>query len=355
MRDAREILKTILTTNMTGGSQGGLMLPEQTNKFIDLTLEYSSMLKMVRVERKTNARGELDTLNVGDVVSEGATEEPVGNAVGDSPPTDEEVKPDFAKLDYTMKKIRSLFDMSTESLLDNIEAEQTLQAQADGSVAGEPTGSFRDTIMQAYAKRISSDLELLAIKGDSTIVSTATKLLRLLKSNDGWDVITSTGCHYVDAGYKNVSIKLFGDMLASLPAPYLKAIKDLRWFVGPRLYIKWMTDLAARLTVAGDQALLGNPAAPLGIPLVMVPLIPEDKTDDDGTVTQTGLTFIWLTFPENFIFLQRRYIETYWEFRPRRDKWENTTYSETDMMVENKDAIVKATNVKVDSSSAYGA
>jgi hypothetical protein len=313
------------------------------------------MLKMVRVERKMNARGELDLLNVGDVVSEGATEEPPGNATGDNPPTDEEVKPDFSKLEYTMKKIRSLFDMSTESLLDNIEAEQTLQVQADGSVAGEPSGTFRDTIMQAYAKRISSDIELLAIRGDSTISSTATKTLRLLKVNDGWDVLTQSGCHYVDAGYTNVSIKLFGDMLASLPAPYLKAIKDLRWFVGPRLYIKWMTDLAQRLTIAGDQALLGNPAAPLGIPMVMVPLIPEDQTDDDGTVVHTGLSFIWLTFPENFIFLQRRYIETYWEFRPRRDKWENTTYTEVDMLVENTNAIVKATNVKVDTDTAYGA
>lgn len=351
MRDVREILKSILTTDMTGVGKGGLMLPEQTTQFLDLTLEYSTMLQLVRNEKKTNPKGETDTLNIGEVVTEGASEAP-----GDGSSPDEEVKPTFGKLEYTMKKLRSMFDISTESLLDNIEAEQlaALQNTAEGGpTEGGPSGDFRDKLMRAYAKRISTDVELLAIQGDSTIVSTSTKLNRLLKQNDGWDALTASGVHLVDVGYKNISKNLFAAMLKAMPSPYMKRIKDLRWFLGPITNINWKSTLAERLTMVGDEALKGGDMAPFGIPMVMIPLIPEDKTKTVGTTNYTGLSFIWLTFPENFIFLQRRYVETYWEFKPRRDKWENTTYSETDQLIENLDCIVKAINLKVDSATAY--
>jgi len=345
MKDPREILKTILTTDMSSGGAGGLMNPEQANRFLDLTLEYSTMLKLVRFEKKNNARGELDTLNVGSIVTEGASEAP-----GDGTSPDEEVKPTFGKLEYTMAKMRSMFDISTESLLDNIEA---AQARPVGQYEGPPEGDFRETLMNAYAKRISTDIELLAIQGDTSISGTATKLQRLLKSNDGWDKLTASGAHLVDAGYKNVSFNLFAAMLEAMPAPYLKRINELRWFVGPRLNIRWSKELSSRATGLGDDAIKGASIAPFGIPMVMIPLIPEDKTATVGTTSYTNLSFIWLTFPENFVGVYRRYVETYWEFRPRRDKWENTTYTEADFMVENLDAVVKATNVKVDSATAY--
>jgi len=346
-RNVEETLKTITTADLTGGTRGGLMQPEQVMKFIDLTLEYSSMLSMVRVEKKTRNRGELDTLNVGSVVTEGAVEEP-----GDGTSPAEEVEPTFGKLEFTLVKLRSLFDITTETLKDNIEAEA--QATQHGGLKGEaPAGDFRDTLIKAYAKRVSSDLELQAIQGDDTIVSTASKLNRLLKVNAGWDQITDTGTHLVDIGHLNVSAAVFTDMLEAMPAPYLKRIGELRWFMGPRTWIRWMRVLSSRETQAGDKAIEGDPLKPMGIPIEMIPLIPEDKESVVGTTTYDSESFIWLTFPQNFIWVVRRQFEVYWEFVPRRDKWENTTYSETDQLVENPDAIVKATNLKVDAPTAY--
>lgn len=348
MKDVRELLKTITTSDMTGGTKGGLMLPEQADRFIDLTLDYSAMLKTVRNEKKTFAKGEVDTLNIGSVVSEGASEEPALPVAG------EEVEPTFGKIEYTMAKIRSLFDITTESLLDNVEAERRLTDQQGGLKGDAPVGDFRETLMRAYAKRIATDLELLAIQGDTT-KDTSTKLNRLLRTNEGWDKLTKTGCHYVDAGYKYVTLKLFAKMVETMPAPYLTRINDLRWFVGVRTNIKWALEVASRETQLGDAAVKGEAIAPLGIPIMMVPLIPENQSSTVGTDVYSNLTFIWLTFPENFIFCMRRMVETYWEFVPRRDKWENTTYSETDHMIENKNCIVKATNLKVDATTGYGA
>lgn len=342
----REALKSILTSDMTGGSKGGLMLAEQVEEFLDLTLEYSTLGPIVRTMRKLNKQGEIDTLNVGAVVSEGADEGPVDGIAT------EEVKATFGKIEYTMKKVRSMFDISTESLLDNVEAEKRFVTQHAG-LQGDTATSFQEKLMRAYAKRIATDLELQAIQGDASIVTSVTKLDRLLKANDGWDVLTATGCHYVDANYTNISEDLLAAMLESMPAPYLKRLPDLRWFVGPRAKIRWDRKVAARATNLGDAVLKGADTAPFGIPMIRVPLIPEDQLIDDGTTDQDTLSFIWLTFPENFIWTFRRQIESYWEFNPRRDKWENTTYSEQDVTLENKDAIVKAINLKVDASTAY--
>lgn len=346
----REALKTLLTTDMTGGTEGGLMLAEQMNKFIDLTLEYSTMLKVVRNEKKRRHSGEMDTMNVGSVVTEGATEAP-----GDGTSPDEEQLPTFGKIEYTMKKNRSMFNISTETLLDNIESEAALFDQQAGLSGDDPPTSFRDTLMRGYAKRITTDLELQAIKGDASQTATSTKTQRLIKQNDGWHVLTATGCHYVDCAFTSISTDLFSAMLEALPAPYLQDVTRLRWFMGPRTMIRWNRLIVDRATDLGDKVLQGETAAPFGIPIVMCPLIPEDLSFDDGTTTSSNNSFIWLTFPENFIYVIRRYVETYWEFVPRRDRWENTTYTETDYAIENKDAIVKAINMKVDASTAYSA
>lgn len=344
VKDVRELLKTIVTSDMTGGTKGGLMLPEQADRFIDLTLDYTSMLKVIRNEKKVAATGEIDTLNIGSVVTEGAAEEP-GEGVSPA----EEVKPTFGKIVYTMKKLRSMFDLGTDALLNNIEHERQLIEQRGDA----PSVDFRETLMRAYAKRIGSDIELLAIKGNETITDTSLKVNRLLKSNNGYDVLTDTGTHLVDAGMKNVSAALFAAMLEAIPSPYLNRMQDLRWFMGVRANIRWTKEIVARQTALGDEALTGGKAAPFGIPIVLVPLIPENKTASVGTLSYNNLSFIWLTFPENFIITLRRAVETYWEFVPRRDKWENTTYSETDMLIENPDAIVKAYNVKVDATEVY--
>jgi len=345
MKDNREILKTILTTDLSTGTNGGLLLGEQMDKFIDLTLDYSKMLKMVRVERKNQKSGELDTLNIGSVVSEGADEVP-----DDPIHANEEVKPTFTKIAYATSKIRSIFDVSTTTLLDNIEAERRLSPQN----GNQPSGDFRDTLMKSYAKRIASDQELLAIQGN-TALSATSKTNRLLRANMGWDQLTrsGTGTHLVDADGTCVSFALFSAMIESLPAPYLNQINDLRWFVGLRTNVKWSQTVAARNTQLGDAAMTGKDVDPYGIPIVLVPLLPETMTEINGTSVETAFSFIWLTFPSNFIYCVRRNIESYWEFKPRRDRWENTTYSEIDMCVENPDAVVKAYDVKVDSAVAY--
>lgn len=345
----KEYLKTITTSGL---ASGGLLLAEQADKFLDLTLEYSVLLKQVHVEGKSRKSGEIDSLNIGEVCTSPATEPAAESISG------EETDPTFGKIPYIMKKLRSAFDMSSEALLDNIESDLRLgglpsRQPQDGTP---PAGDFRDTLMKAYAKRMASDYEYLAIQGDTDLVyadpGNPTKAEKLLKYNDGWLklILEGSGHHLVDAGYTNIGIKLFAAMLEALPSPYLKVPADLRWYVGSRLNIQWSSKLAERQTTLGDDVLKGMGVAPFGIPMQMVPMLPEDKV----VGTNQNLGFILLTTPENLIYVYRRNVEMYWQFAPRKDKWENTTYTENDMMMENIDGAVLATNVKVDAAKAYG-
>jgi len=310
--DNQKLIQKVTTDDL---SAGGLMLPEQFDRFVDLTIDESVMLKMVRTERRTKPRGEIDKLNIGQPVTESAAE----NA-----DTGNTYNPAFSKVEYTVKKVRSAFDLSTEALDENIEGE-----------------NFRETIMNSFAKRISTDLELLAIQGDATTYASDNSVLgRLLKRLDGWYVQTNSGCHYVDAGGAPVSKELFSGMIKALPTKYRQAYSDLRFFVSPTVYQDFVDSLSERATALGDNALSGRaPVTVYGIPVVAVPMIPETLGASNDQ------TFIWLTFPKNFIMVIFREITVHWEFRPRKDAWENTTYTQVDFIIEDKDAIVRANNV----------
>ena len=183
---ANDKIKEYLKTITSGGlASGGELLAEQAERFLDLTLEYSVLLKEVHVESKSRKSGEIDSLNIGEVCTGPATE-PAATSI-----VDEETDPTFGKIEYAMKKLRSAFDMSSEALLDNIESDLRVggspsQQPQDGSP---PAGDFRDTLMRAYAKRMASDYEYLAIQGDVDLTyvdpGNPTKAEKLLKYNNG--------------------------------------------------------------------------------------------------------------------------------------------------------------------------
>ena len=324
MKNTKELIeKTIDTTALAAG---GKLLGDQASTFIDLTVDVSRMLKMVRSETRTIPHGELDTINVGAPVSEKATENADTGNIYD---------PTFGKIPYAVTKVRSAFNLTTESYQDNIEGR-----------------GLRTRTMTSFAKRMSTDMEFLAISGDASITgSTVTD--RLLKTDDGWHVQTATGCHYVDCNGTRVSRKLFNEMIKALPSKFKMSRAGLVFFVSPSSYQDYWDERADRQTGLGDRSIDQEiPLRAYGIPVVEIPLIPEDLVVIDPY--KLDGTFVWLTFPENFIWITLRMFDIYWEFKPRTDRWENTTYSQVDMVIENKDAIVKATDVSV-TGAKYGA
>lgn len=247
MEAQEKVLKTIETSDF---GNGGLLNPKRQNEFIKYVREYGKMLPMVRFEQLSQSQMTLDKLYIG---------EPVSHAVEENDPTAYLAKPATGQLHLTTKKLKSSWNITTETLVNNIEQK-----------------GFETTMMQGMTKRISTDIELLAIQGDEEKYAGATDVFgRLLKRQDGWDKLTDEA-HILDVGGATIQKGIFAEMIRSMPQQYLQD-PDLRWFVSKSIAIDWMDLLADRLTGLGDNAMNGNSISPYGIPMVEVPLLPDNK------------------------------------------------------------------------------
>lgn len=245
--EQENILKTIETSDF---GNGGLLNPKRQNQFIKYVRDYGKMLPMVRFEKLNQSQTTLDKLYIG---------EPVTHAVEENDPTAYLAKPVTGQMHLETKKLKSSWNITTETLTDNIEQK-----------------GFEQTVMEGMTRRISTDIELLAIQGDEEKYAGNTDVFgRLLKRQDGWDKLTDSA-HILDVGGATVQKGIFAEMIRMLPQQYLQDT-GLRWFVSKSVAIDWLDLLSDRGTALGDNALNGNSVSPYGIPLVEVPLLPDNK------------------------------------------------------------------------------
>jgi len=268
------IEKTIETSDFVNG---GELNPEQQDEFVRLVKQFSTLIPLMRIERMKTSRKEVDKLWIGEPVTESATE---------ATDTGETGTAQFNKVQLNSSKVKSAWNISTESLQDNIEQ-----------------SNLEQTLMDTMVQRIATDLEDLAINGDDTLSDTS-KRTQLLKTFDGLDKLT-VGSHIVDAGGKEIQKGLFSLGLRRMPKQY-RADVGMRWLLSQTIAIDWMDFVSDRGTVLGDQALQGAQVAPLGVPMVQIPLIPDDKPVSVSTATSAkliGATFgpFLITAPKNTI------------------------------------------------------
>ena len=207
-----------------------------------------------------------------------------------------------------MEKYRSAFDLKTDFMEDNIEGT-----------------SVRDTLLNMFSKRIAIDTEMAAIEGDDSLTTGdgQTDANNLLGVNDGWKKILVAqvpGGQQLDASGAAASKKLYYDMKRAIPTRYRAAKPRYVWLVSSGVFDKWMYDWSARATEGGDVALAtGSVPGPWGIPMIEIPLMPEDLTF--GTAGTDG-TQIWLTPLDNLIYFIQREITIEFDRVPRKDMWE---------------------------------
>jgi hypothetical protein len=246
MSDVNEavIEKSIATSDLL---TGGLLNPLQQTQFITLVKKFSVLLPMSRFVRMPRPLMDIDKLWVG---------EPVTESVDEATDTGNLSKAKFQRITLAAKKVRSAWNVTTEVLQGNIEQ-----------------NDFEQTIMNTMVERISTDLEDMAINGDTTNTGVNPRD-RLLRRLDGWAKQTE-GAHRVDAKGSSIQKGLFSEMKRRMPKQY-KNDPGLRWLVGDALAVDWADVVSDRGTILGDAALQGAEMAPLGTPMIRVPLIPDD-------------------------------------------------------------------------------
>lgn len=245
--EQEQILKTIETSDF---ANGGLLDPKRQKKFTKLVRDYGKMLPLARFEQLSQSQSTLDKLYIG---------EPVTHSVEENDPTAYNAKPATGQIHLQTKKLKSSWNITTETLVENIEQK-----------------GFEQTMMEGMTRRISTDIELLAIQGDQDKYAGTTDVFgRLLKRQDGWDKLTEKA-HILDVGGASVQKAIFAEMIRMMPQQYLQD-SGLRWFVSKSIAIDWLDLLSDRMTGLGDAALNGNSVSPYGIPMIEVPLIPDNK------------------------------------------------------------------------------
>lgn len=313
----------LLTTSMTSQA----LKRQLADHFINQVVNESVLLSAVTLKRVNAPSGDLTKLRISGHITEKATENTdSGNTM----------RPSNASLTYTTVKSRSAMDISGEWQEDNVEG---------------PSG--KQTVVTAMVDQISNDMEVLGLEGDSSTVG-SDSLSNLLKINDGWNVLASAanGAHIVNAGAKRFSYALSSAMLRNMPTKWKRNKKVLRWIVSTNAKQDYIDEQAARVTPYGD-VIRADGELPLiqGIAALEVPLLPEDLSLT-GTNGTTG-TFIFLTDPKNLYYIVQRDLRIDWWRNNRKDTDEATIYMRSDFLIEETDALVKASNVSVWTSHSY--
>lgn len=248
------IEKTIETSTFLNG---GTLNPKQQDTFIALVRKYSTLLPQVRFHRLTQPVEDIDKMHVG---------EPVTEAAEENTPSSNQARARFNKVTLTARKLRSQWHVTTEALQGNIEQDR-----------------LEDTLMNAFTERMATDFEMLAIQGDSTLAG-SDPTSRLLKRCDGW-YKQAKSAHVLDAGGVTVTKGLLAFAKRMMPKQF-RNDPGLRWIMSDSVVIDWEDSLSDRETDLGDRVLGGGSAgAPLGIPILPVPLIPDDLSVSTGDAT----------------------------------------------------------------------
>lgn len=323
------LIEKVIRTTEVGSGNGGLLNAEQTNKFIDYMWDATVLGKECQKKYMRSNTTEIDKVAVGRRLVRVATE-----AVD----TGENAGADFTKVSLTTVKLRLDWELSRESLEDNLEG-----------------ADLEDHIAQMMATQMGNDLEDIAINGDDDSSDGS------LKAFDGWYKRGLAGAHVVDAGGANLTLETFNKALKAMPRKFMTRRDRLKFYTGSNAlqdYLfnfvqlgadPWAGPRSDRViegpvrTEGGAGFIAGRP---FGVPVLEVPLFTEDQ-DGSYSGASGDHTHVELTFPENRVWGIKREIEVHREFKPKKDSIEYTAYVRTGVQWIELDQLVIVRNVKV--------
>jgi len=311
--------------------KGGLLNPEQSARFLDYMFDATVIGKVARTVRMRADTTEIDRVGVGEKLMKLATE---------AENTGSNAAVQFSKISLTTKKLRLDWELSTESLEDNIEG-----------------ADLEDHIARLMATQAGNDLEDVVLNGNTALSGD-----NLYKAFDGIVKIAKANGHVVAGAGAAISRDIFNKALKAMPRKYKQRRPDLRFLAGSNLIQDYLystsqniqnvnpQDIASSI-IRGEQSGLGGPAgyvAPFafGIPIVEVPLLKETQTGSYATPTGEHGD-VHLTFPNNVVIGIKRDVTVYRFFWPKKDSIEYTMYTRVGTQIEQADAWVVVKDVKV--------
>ena len=260
--DNRTVLEKadLALADLTTG--GGLLQPAQAQKFIRILIDESVILKQGTVVPMKSPKQLIEKVRFAGRILRAGSE-------AAALPAGDRTKPDLSHVELDAQLFKAEVRLNNEVLEDSIER-----------------GQLRQTIMQMMAEAISRDMDEVIIRGDKTSADT------FLAKLDG--ILKQATSNVVDAQSQTLNKGVLRDMLKSMPSPFLRNKREMRFFTSVDATIDYRDTLADRATAAGDKALQEEVEVTYsGVPVMEVPLFPENLG------TGSNLTDAILTDPKN--------------------------------------------------------
>lgn len=326
--------KLVSTSSIGGGPGGGFLTIDQANTFIDHVFDSAVLWKEATKKKMNSQYAEWSEVRVGARVIRTAVEG-VDNGVN--------ARPTFSKISISTIKIRLDWEVTRETLEDNIEKD-----------------SFDEHLLRLMSHRLGEDLEELSIWGDTT------GSVEALRGLDGWHKQALNNSHVVQADTSGtngqLSRKHFYQALRTMPQKYARNVQNQRFYVSSAAFSDYLfsqseSGIVPNEIVAGalrGPAPLAQGAAgdrtpyPFGIPLVEVPMF-----DSHANVNNAGTgvgpsdtnTFLEYTDPANRIVGMQREIQMHKNYVAKKDAIEYTAYVRFGIGWVNPDAVVTVTGI----------
>lgn len=329
---SNEMLEKVITSSSIGTGGDGFITKEQADKFIDYAWDSTVLFKEAEKRKLNSPEAEWQSVTIGARIARKATE-----ATDDG----KNVGANFTKVSLRTTKLRLDWELSTESLEDNIEGD-----------------NLDDHLAKLFAGQFGQDLEDLAINGDTTSSDP------LLKTFDGWHKLATQGGRVVAGGAgTELGRSHFNKALKAMPRKYLVRKGDLRFYASTGLVQDYLYSQSEN-GVVPNEIIMGTlrqspvPTGeagyttnfPFGVELKEVPMFDTHFNEinaQTGTSANDATSYLELTAPRNRVIGIQRDIRLYREFDKKKDSIEYTMYFRAGIAWQNLDAVVTVTGIPV--------
>ena len=278
-----QIIKDTITTESVSH---GILTPFQAKKFLVQTFEATPFQKAIRHVTRTEKSGEIDKIGIGHRLLRPKTENAFDGVTA---------SPKFGVVNYNCRATRLDWDITNETLRQNIEGEN-MDAVVTNLMTAQVGVDSEDLLLNGEEKASAAEAFSAAkayAAGDC--VTEAGSLYTFLKShaagaevmrigdaadkvflgqNDG--VIKTLGNgHIIDvSGAKEMELDMFYKAVASLPPRFNDG--TLRWMMSPTRAQQWEMFLLNKVINAGGAVPESLYKSPVGIPSMGVPMMPDN-------------------------------------------------------------------------------
>ncbi|TAJ75047.1 MAG: phage major capsid protein [Gallionellaceae bacterium] len=291
-------------------TSGGLLQPAQAAKFMRILIKQGKLMGISTVVPMRSPKQLIEKIRfAGRVLRAGA--EATALASGDR------AKPNLGKVELDAKLFKAEVRLDNEVLEDSIERSE-----------------LRQTIMQILAERIATDIEEVAVNGDTTSGDP------FLAQFNG--ILKAATSNVVDATDTTLNKTIFKDMLKALPSEFLRNKAEMRFITSVDAELDYRDAIADRQTIVGDKFL--EQEAPIqysGIPILDSQLFPENIG------TGSHCTSVIFTDPKNINFGIWRNIRIETDKLVSEGVLIIVATLRFDVKYAEETAVVKAINVKV--------